>query len=404
MQYSRDRIVTSHAGSLPRPDSLIAANQTRQSGGDADEAQFQTQLQSAVVDVVRRQKALGVDIPGDGEYGKSMGHRVNYGAWWHYSFQRLGGLDPNGPALYDMPAHRSKPGEVALTSFSDRRDRQRFAAAYADPESGITTGPRAPHWPICVGPITYTGHDAIARDIANFKAGLAACGAEEGFMTAIAPGSASRIANAYYKTEEEFMHACAAAMREEYKAIIDAGLILQLDDPSIAENWDQINPEPTVEEYRRFTMQRVEALNAAIKGLPQDRIRFHLCWGSWHGPHTTDIPMKDIVDVMLAIDAGAYSFEAGNVRHEHEYRVWQDVKLPDGRFILPGVVSHATNVVEHPELVADRIARFANLVGRERVIAATDCGLGGRVHPDIAWAKLEALAQGAELASKRLWP
>ncbi len=402
MQYSRDRIVTSHAGSLPRPDSLIAANQTRQSG-DADEARFQTQLQSAVVDVVRRQQELGIDIPGDGEYGKSMGHRVNYGAWWHYSFQRLGGLDPNGPALYDMAPHRSKPGEVALTSFSDRRDRQRFAAAYADPESGITTGPRAPHWPICVGPITYTGHDAIARDIANFKAGLATCGAEEGFMTAIAPGSASRIANAYYKTEEEFMHACAAAMREEYKAIIDAGLILQLDDPSIAENWDQINPEPTVEEYRRFTMQRVEALNAAIKGLPQDRIRFHLCWGSWHGPHTTDIPMQDIVDVMLAINAGAYSFEAGNVRHEHEYRVWQDVKLPDGRFILPGVVSHATNVVEHPELVAERIARFANLVGRERVIAATDCGLGGRVHPDIAWAKLEALAQGAELASKQLW-
>ncbi|HME23324.1 MAG TPA: cobalamin-independent methionine synthase II family protein [Acetobacteraceae bacterium] len=403
MHYSRDRIVTSHAGSLPRPDSLIAANQARQSAGDVDEVQFQARLQSAVVDVVRRQQQLGIDIPGDGEYGKSMGHRVNYGAWWHYSFQRLGGLDPNGPALYDMPAHRSKQGEVALTSFSDRRDRQRFAAAYADPESGITTGPRAPHWPICVGPITYTGHDAIARDIANFKAGLAACGAEEGFMTAIAPGSASRIANAYYKTEEEFMHACGAAMREEYKAIIDAGLILQLDDPSIAENWDQINPEPTVEEYRKFTMRRVEALNAAVKGLPQDRIRFHLCWGSWHGPHTTDIPMKDIVDVMLAINCGAYSFEAGNVRHEHEYRVWQDVKLPDGKFILPGVVSHATNVVEHPELVAERIVRFASLVGRERVIAATDCGLGGRVHPDIAWAKLEALAQGAALASKQLW-
>ncbi len=223
-------------------------------------------------------------------------------------------------------------------------------------------------------------------------------------MTAIAPGSASRIANAYYKTEEEFMHACAAAMREEYKAIIDAGLILQLDDPSIAENWDQINPEPTIEEYAAaFSMRRVEALNTAIKGLPQDRIRFHLCWGSWHGPHTTDIPMRDIAGVMLAINASAYSFEAGNVRHEHEWKVWEHVKLPDGKFILPGVVSHATNVVEHPELVAERIVRFANLVGRERVIAATDCGLGGRVHPDIAWAKLEALAQGAALASKQLW-
>ena len=403
MQHSRDRIVTSHAGSLPRPDALIAANQARQSGGDVDEARFQTQLQSAVVDVVRRQQELGIDIPGDGEYGKAMGHRVNYGAWWSYSFQRLGGLDLTGPGLYEIPARRAQPGEVVLTSFADRRDRQRFAAAYADPESGITTGPRARTWPICTGPLTYTGHDAIARDIANFKAGLDACGIAEGFMTSVAPGSASRISNAYYKTEEEFMFACAEAMREEYKAIVDAGLILQLDDPSIAENWDQINPEPTVEAYRKFTMQRVEALNAAIKGLPRDRIRFHLCWGSWHGPHTTDIPMKDIVDVMLAIDCGAYSFEAGNVRHEHEWRVWQDVKLPDGKFILPGVVSHATNVVEHPELVAERIVRFANLVGRERVIAATDCGLGGRVHADIAWAKLEALAQGAALASKQLW-
>lgn len=403
MKSSRDRIVTSHVGSLPRPEALIALNQARQTGGAVDEAQFQAELTSAVVDVVRRQKELGVDIAGDGEYGKSMGHRVNYGAWWHYSFSRLGGLDPNGPSLYNMPARRSQPGEVVLTSFADRRDRQRFAAAYADPESGITTGPRASHWPVCVGPITYIGQDAITRDIANFKAALAACGVEEGFMTAIAPGSASRISNAYYKTEEEFMFACAEAMREEYKAIIDAGLVLQLDDPSIAENWDQINPEPTVEAYRKFAMLRVEAMNAAIKGLPQDRIRFHLCWGSWHGPHTTDIPMKDIVDVMLAINAGAYSFEAGNVRHEHEYRVWQDVKLPDDKLILPGVVSHATNVVEHPELVAERILRFANLVGRERVIASTDCGLGGRVHADIAWAKLEALAQGAALASKQLW-
>jgi 5-methyltetrahydropteroyltriglutamate--homocysteine methyltransferase len=404
MRYSRDHILTSHAGSLPRPAALIETNSKRQVGGTIDEDQYGEQLKAAVIDVVRRQTELGIDIPGDGEYGKAMGHRVNYGAWWHYSFQRLGGLDPTGPGLYDMPARRSQPGELVLTSFADRRDRQRFAAAYADPESGITTGPRARVWPICVGPLTYIGQQAIAEDIANFKAGLDACGLEDGFMTSIAPGSASRISNAYYKTDEEFIFACAEAMREEYKSILDAGLILQLDDPSIAENWDQINPEPTVEAYRQFTMLRVEALNAAIKGLPQDRIRFHLCWGSWHGPHTTDIPLKDIVDVMLAINCGAYSFEAGNVRHEHEWRVWQDVNLPDGKLILPGVVSHATNVVEHPELVAERILRFANLVGRERVIAATDCGLGGRVHADIAWAKLEALAQGAALASKQLWP
>jgi 5-methyltetrahydropteroyltriglutamate--homocysteine methyltransferase len=256
---------------------------------------------------------------------------------------------------------------------------------------------------VCVGPLTYTGHEAIAADIANVKAGLAAAGAEEGFITSIAPGSASRIANAYYKTDEEFLFASADAMREEYKAIVDAGLILQLDDPAIAENWDMVNPEPTVDEYRRFSMVRVEALNHAIKGLPEDRIRFHLCWGSWHGPHTTDIPMREIVDVMLAVKCRAYSFEAGNVRHEHEWRVWQDVPLPDGKLILPGVVSHATNVVEHPELVAERIGRFASVVGRERVIASTDCGLGGRVHPQIAWAKLESLAQGAALATRQLW-
>jgi 5-methyltetrahydropteroyltriglutamate--homocysteine methyltransferase len=289
-----------------------------------------------------------------------------------------------------------------LTSFGDRRDRSRFAAAYADPESGITTGPRAPA-PVCVAPITYTGHDAIAADIANFKAAMQDAGIDEGFMSSVAPGSASRIANAYYKTEEELLYACADAMREEYKAIVAAGLILQLDDPAIAENWDMVNPEPTVEEYRKFSMIRVEALNHAIRGLPQDRIRFHLCWGSWHGPHMTDISMQDIVGVMLAINAHAYSFEAGNVRHEHEWKVWQDVKLPDDKLMLPGVVSHATNVVEHPDLVAERILRFANLVGRERVIASTDCGLGGRIHPDIAWAKLEALAQGAALASRQLW-
>ena len=403
MKASSDRILTSHAGSLPRPDELIEAYRTIETGAVADDRNLSEKLRTAVDDVVRRQRDLGIDVPGDGEFGKSMGHRVNYGAWWRYSFLRLGGLDLGGPGLYEQPARRSRPGEVVLTSFADRRDRMRFAAAYADPYSGITTGPRPPTHPICVAPLTYTGHEAIAADIARFKAALAGADGEEGFMTAIAPASASRIGNVYYKTEEEFLYACADAMREEYKAILDAGLVLQLDDPAIAENWDQINPEPSVEDYKKFTMVRVEALNHAIRGLPQERIRFHLCWGSWHGPHTTDIAMRDIVEVMLAINAQAYSFEAGNVRHEHEWKVWQDVKLPDGKLILPGVVSHATNVIEHPEVVAERILRFANLVGRERVIGSTDCGLGGRVHPDIAWAKLEALAQGAALATRQLW-
>jgi 5-methyltetrahydropteroyltriglutamate--homocysteine methyltransferase len=211
------------------------------------------------------------------------------------------------------------------------------------------------------------------------------------------------MANEHYKTEEELMYACAEAMREEYKAIIDAGLILQLDDPAIGENWDQQKNEPSVEGYRRYTMKCIDALNHSIRGLPADRIRFHLCWGSWHGPHTTDIPMKHLVDLMLKVNAYAYSFEAANVRHEHEWKLWKDVKLPDGKVIMPGVVTHSTNVIEHPELVADRIVRFAEAVGRDKVVASTDCGLGGRVHPQLAWAKLEALSQGAELASKRLW-
>ena len=402
MRTSSDHILTSHAGSLPRPDELIAANQARYERGDADKARFQEVLDAAVGDVVRRQKEAGIDVPGDGEFGKAMAQRVNYGSWWRYSWLRLGGLQQGGLSLYEMEPKRSAPGAVVLTSFGDRRDRSKFSAAYNDPESGITTGPRPPS-PVCVDKLTYIGHDAIRADIANFKAALAAAGAEEGFMTSVAPGSAARIGNSHYKTEEELVFACAEAMREEYRAIVDAGLVLQLDDPAIAENWDMVNPEPTVEEYRKFTMVRVEAINHAIRGLPRDRVRFHLCWGSWHGPHVTDIPMRDIVECMLAIDAGAYSFEAGNVRHEHEWKVWQDVKLPDGRLILPGVVSHATNVVEHPELVADRILRFAGIVGRERVIASTDCGLGGRIHPQIAWAKLETLAQGAALATKQLW-
>jgi len=404
MQGSRSRIRTTQAGSLPRPDDLIELNRARQAGESTDERAYQTRLGAAVVEVVRRQHAVGIDVPGDGEYGKAMGQRVNYGAWWSYSFQRLGGLEL-GMELYRIPARRSEPGRVRLTSFSDRRDRALFSAAYADPDSGVSTNRGGPgmRLPVCRGPLVYTGQGAIQADIAHMKAGLAAAGVEDGFMTSIAPGSASRIGNEHYQTEEELIFACAEAMREEYRAILDAGLVLQLDDPAMAENWDMINPEPSVEDYRKLAMVRVEALNHALRGFPRDRIRFHLCWGSWHGPHVTDIPLRDIVDVMLAVNCRAYSFEAGNVRHEHEWKVWREVKLPPDRILIPGVVSHATNVVEHPELVADRIVRFAQVVGRERVIAGTDCGLGGRVHPDIAWAKLAALAEGAALASRQLY-
>jgi 5-methyltetrahydropteroyltriglutamate--homocysteine methyltransferase len=403
MKTSSDHILTSHVGSLPRPDELIEANRARETGLATDDRPLAGKLQEAVSDVVARQRQLGVDVPGDGEFGKATVHRVNYGAWWNYAFSRLGGLELGGPALDARPPQQSRPGEIVLNSAAYRRDRVRFAAAYADRESGVWMGPRPATGPVCVGPLSYTGHDAIKTDIANFKAALSNAGVEKGFMTAVAPGSAYRIPNQYYKSDEEFLYAWAEAMREEYKAIIDAGLILQLDDPATATGWDMIDPEPNVEEYRKFTMARIEALNHALRGIPPDRIRFHLCWGSWHGPHTTDIPLRDIVGVMLAVNAGAYSFEAGNVRHAHEWKVWQDVKLPDGKLILPGVVSHATNVVEHPELIAERIVRFAKLVGRERVIASTDCGLGGRIHPQIAWAKLEALVAGAALATRQLW-
>jgi 5-methyltetrahydropteroyltriglutamate--homocysteine methyltransferase len=402
MRRSSDAILTSHAGSLPRPDDLIEANRQRDAR-EVEEAAFQKKLTVSVSDVVQRQVAAGIAIPGDGEYGKSMGSKINYRAWWSYSFTRLSGLRIEDIDRDTLPVHRSTPGNPVLSTFADRRDRARFAAAYSDPDSGITTGPRLSTWPFAVEPVRYTGHAAIAADIANFKAALAANGVSEGFMTSIGPASCARVGNRHYRSDDEFVFACADAMREEYKAIVEAGLVLQIDDPAIAENFDQINPAPTFAEYRKFTEPKIEALNHALKGLPQDRIRFHLCWGSWHGPHTTDIPMKEIVGLMLKINAGAYSFEAGNVRHEHEWAVWQDTRLPDDRLILPGVVSHATNVVEHPELVAERIGRFTRLVGKERVIASTDCGLGGRVHPDIAWAKLETLAQGAAIASKQLW-
>ena len=405
---SANRIPTTHAGSLPRTDALLAANDARQDAaagrltlGNPDG--FQPLLEGAVVDLVQRQADAGLTLPGDGEFGKAMSSAVDYGAWWSYSFQRLSGLElvPGGP-FAGAPV-RSSPGNVQLTTFPDRRDWTLFAEAYGDPKSGISVGDRAPAFPTATGAVSYTGQDAIASDIAHLKTGLATAGIDQGFITALSPGSASRIGNEFYASEEEFVWAMADALREEYRAVIDAGLILQIDDPSIAENWDQINPAPSVEDYLAFTRIRVDALNHALRGLPEDQIRFHLCWGSWHGPHTTDLEFRYLVDTMLQINAGSYSFEGANARHEHEWRIWEDVVLPDGKVIVPGVIGHATNVVEHPELVADRIERYASVVGRENVVASTDCGLGGRIHPQIAWAKLDSLVAGAELATTRLW-
>jgi 5-methyltetrahydropteroyltriglutamate--homocysteine methyltransferase len=406
MKGSTDRILTTHAGSLSRPADLIAINRARAAAESGDETAYAACLAAAVAGVVRRQHDIGIDIPDDGEFGKPMAATFDYGAWWNYAFARMQGFAP-ADTLPESAHKKSSIAELALTSFANRRDWQKFGEFYQDPESsGSLMGSaarRRVRRPVCVAPIKYTGQAAIAADIANLRKALAAAGAEEGFMCAIGPGSFARGEDLYYKTEEEFVFAAAEAMREEYKAIVDAGIVLQIDDPSLPDNWDMINPVPPLDEFKKFERVRIDALNHALRGLPPERIRYHICWGSWHGPHTTDIPLADIADLMLAVNAGAYSVEAGNVRHEHEWRVWREVRLPDGKRLIPGVVSHATNIVEHPQVVADRIVRYANVVGRQNVIAGTDCGLGGRIHPQIAWAKLEALVEGARLASRELW-
>jgi 5-methyltetrahydropteroyltriglutamate--homocysteine methyltransferase len=391
MKRSIDRILTSHAGSLPRPDALIEVNQAKLAGGGFDEKVYEERLRTAVGEVCRMQAGLGIDVVNDGEFGKATRGVIDYGAWSSYAWVRLSGWEQ---------------GEAGpLPALANRRDRQKFADFYRelDATSFLSSSSMGGRPPVFTGPIAYVGQRAVARDIENFTAALSRVKAEEGFISAVAPGSFARRQNRYYRSDEEFLFALGEAMREEYKAIVEAGLVLQLDDPGLPDSWDMANPEPGIDEYRKFAALRVEALNHALRGLPEDRIRYHICWGSWHGPHSTDLPLANIVDVMLQVKAGAFSIEAGNVRHEHEWKVWRDVKLPDGKILIPGVVSHATNVLEHRELVADRILRFAGIVGRENVIAGTDCGLGGRIHPQLAWAKLEALAQGAALASHQLW-
>jgi 5-methyltetrahydropteroyltriglutamate--homocysteine methyltransferase len=407
-----NRILTTHVGSLPRSAKFLEVSQKRTLGEKFDEAAYETGLKDAVAEVVRKQKEAGVDLINDGELAHTMGWAYDYGSWWSYVIRRLGGVEVSDTGLWftKLSAHTKTPmapKDFIVGDWGERRDMSQFQEAYLDPQSGCGLPEQfmTNHSPLVKGPIKYKGQELIARDIANLKAGLKAAGvATEGaWMNSIAPASCARMPNEYYKSEEELLYACADAVREEYKAIIDAGFIVQLDDPAIGENWDQQKDEPSVEGYRRYTRMQIDALNHAIKGLPSSMIRFHLCWGSWHGPHTTDIPMMHLVDLMLAVNADYYSFEAANARHEHEWKIWKDIKLPAGKKILPGVVTHSTNLIEHPELVADRICRFAEAVGPENVIASTDCGLGGRVHPQIAWAKLKALSQGAELASKRLY-
>lgn len=399
-------ILTTHAGSLPRSPALIAANAARPVGEDgltpAPTDEFREVLARAVVEVVQKQREIGISLPNDGEYGHLMGSAVNYGAWWSYIFDRVSGLELTGSDHFSADPVRSAPGDVRLTTFPDRRDWTTFAEAYQDPTSGITVGAQTT-FPAATGPVAYseTGRELVAQDIANAQAAFDAAGYEHGFLNSLSPGSGSRIVDAHYGDVDSFLDAWVEVMRPEYEAIAAAGLTVQVDDPSIAENWDQINPEPSVEDYLAFTRKRVDAVNLALVNVPTEQTRFHLCWGSWHGPHTTDIELRHLAPLLLEIDARYYSFEAANVRHEHEWTVWEQLTLPEDKVLVPGIVSHATNVVEHPELVAQRLERFARLVGPERVIGSTDCGLGGRIHPQIAWAKLESLAAGARIASQR---
>lgn len=384
MKRSTDRILTTHAGRLDGPPEMRRMAMEVFTGRSKDLSAVLPYVREGMTTIVRQQAEAGIDIVSDGELGKLGFGLAYYG-------RRLSGLG----------SRKLKPGESGWMGHGSG-ERAEFADFYK--ELGFMPEPfeRA----ICNGPITYIGQQEVRNDIDMFKAALEASkvAPTETFMTVLAPGWLEHFfVNEYYKTDEEYLFALADAIRHEYKAIVDAGFVLQLDDPALPDTYDMLVPRPTIEEYRKFAAVRVEATNHALRGLPEDRIRYHICWGSWHGPHVHDMPLKHLVDLMLRVNAGAYSVEAANPRHEHEWKVWRQVMLPEGKILIPGVVSHASNVVEHPELVADRIILYAGLVGRENVIAGTDCGMGARVHPQICWAKFKALSEGAALASQELW-
>jgi len=388
MKHSTDRILTTHVGSLIRPADLQDFLRAKQSGKPYDEKGYHACLTRSVAEVVQRQAEAGIHVVSDGEFGKSI-------SWAQYALTRLSGFE------------RRPIKEDKANPFKRGADRTKFADFYAelDAKEAVSTTMEA----ICTGPISYVGNDELTTDIANFKAALGKVKVEEAFMPVAAPASViPDRKNEYYKNDEELQLAIAAAMRSEYKTIVDAGFIVQLDDARSAVTYDRMVPPGSFADYKKWLAQQIDILNHAIEGLPADRIRYHVCWGSWPGPHTSDVPLKDIVDVILKARVGAFVIEGANPRHEHEWQVWKNAKLGAGQVLIPGVISHATNVVEHPELVAERIVRLAKIVGRENVIAGTDCGFAQgpfyrRVHPQIMWAKLEALAEGARIASKELW-
>jgi 5-methyltetrahydropteroyltriglutamate--homocysteine methyltransferase len=388
------RILTTHVGSLVRPPELVNFLRRHDRGARYDKREFEICLHDSVAAVVRAQQAAGIDIVSDGEFGKTM-------SWSRYVLERLGGFE-----------ERATPASGVRTAIAgkDRRDFAEFYDEYEAAEGFAGIGKQTAHmgtW-VVTGPIRYTGAKAIARDIANLKAAIKGRRIE-GFLPVVAPASVapSRV-DEYYKTPDDALFAIAKAMNSEYRAVIDAGLHVQIDDAFLTSSYDLMVPPQRLTDYRKWAAVRIEALNVALEGIPQERSRYHLCWGSWNGPHTNDVPLADIVDLMLKVRVGGYSIEMANPRHEHEWRVWESVKLPAGKTLLPGLVTHATNIVEHPELVCERIVRLAKLVGRENVTASTDCGFAQgpftrRVHPSIMWAKLRALSEGARLATKALW-
>jgi len=390
--HSTTRVRTTHVGSLIRPAELLQFIRPKQAGQPYDEQAYAKCLRASVEAAVRRQVDAGIDVVSDGEFGKSI-------SWSQYALERLSGFERRA----------ARPGEHG---FNRGADRARFAEFYR--ELDAAEGPPAAVGAsagvaVCVGPISYTGLAELRRDIENFKSALGQAGARRGFLPVASPTSViPDRRNEYYKSDEELLHAIADAMRAEYRAIVDAGLDVQLDDARLAVTYDRMVPPASFADYRNWVAMNVEAINHALAGIPEERVRYHVCWGSWPGPHVTDVPFKDIVDLVLKVKAGTYLIEGANPRHEHEWRIWEAVKLPQGKVLAPGMISHATNVVEHPELVAQRIVRLAQLVGRDRVMASTDCGFAQgpfhrRVHPTIMWAKLEALAEGARIASKALF-
>ena len=383
MRRSTERILTTHVGRLDGPSEMRPIMQTFRTGAAVDTAALAKLLPKATAFVLHKQLEAGIDIVSNGEVGA-----IGYGLA-HYG-KRLAGLTARTVSAGDPAWMSLRTGE-----------RLEFDEFYKE-FSWVTPAERV----VVTGPITFIGAAEVQREIDVFKAALKDAGKDsaDAFVCVLAPGWLEHFFhNEHYPSDEAYLFALADAMRHEYKAVIDAGFVLQIDDPALPDTYDMIVPAPPIEEYRKFAEVRVDALNHALEGLPADRIRYHVCWGSWHGPHTHDLPLEHILDLVLKVNAGAYSIEAANPRHEHEWKLWRTTKLPEGKILIPGVVSHATNVVEHPELVADRIVRFAGLVGRENVIASTDCGLGFRVHAQIAWAKLKALADGAALASKQLY-